>query len=110
LASDQGPGTQKGTGTRAKNTPSTDEAAPDAPENQQSSPDTEQSAAARPSEVKYTGGAGTRVITKAQWKGAGVEGQETTQWDATNGYTLPASDFSDKALEVLKRDPNLKIK
>lgn len=105
MASDHGPGTQQGTGTRANNAPSTDDAAPDAPEQK-----AESKSEAGASEVKYTGGAGVREITQAQWKGAGVEGQKTTVWDASNDYTLPTSDFSPEALEVLKRDPQIKTK
>lgn len=114
MASDQGPGAAKGTGTRAKNAPSTREAAPAADEvvEEESTPDEQPTTAAeQPSaKVKYTGGAGVRVITAAQWKGAGVENQATVTWDAGNDYTLPSSDFSADALEVLERDPNIKIK
>lgn len=102
--------TESGTGTREKNTPSTREAAPDAPADQQSQPDTAAVSSEGGSEVKYTGGAGVRQITKAQWKAAGVEGQETVTWDATNDYTLPASDFSAGALKVLERDPKIRVK
>lgn len=102
-----------GTGTRAKDEPSTDEAAPDAPESQQSSPQRAQAdgpvGATGIESVKYTGGAGVRVITATQWKGAGVESQATTQWDSDNQYTLPGSDFQDDALAVLRKDPNMKI-
>ena len=60
--------------------------------------------------VVYTGGAGTREITAAQWKGAGVEGQSKTVWNIENDYSLPIGDFSAEALEVLKRDPQIKVK
>lgn len=105
MASDRGPGTAQGTGTRAKDEPSTQDAAP-AAEESKAAP----KAAEGATEVKYTGGAGVRTITKAQWKGAGVEDQETVTWDAANDYTVPAGDLSAKALDVLKRDPQLKIK
>lgn len=59
--------------------------------------------------VKYTGSAGVREITAAQWKSAGIEGQRAVEWNAGNDYTLPKSDFSAEALEVLKRDKNLKL-
>lgn len=103
MATDNGPG---GTGTRAKNAPSTSDPAPDAPDTL-AAPKAEASQATG---VKYTGGAGVREITKAQWKKAGVEDQETTIWDASNEYTLPADKFSAEALGVLERDPQIKIK
>lgn len=59
--------------------------------------------------VKYTGSAGVREITKAQWKSAGIENQNAVEWNAGNEYSLPKSEFSAEALEVLKRDKNLKI-
>jgi hypothetical protein len=62
-----------------------------------------------PKVVKYTGDAGVREITKAQWKGAGVEGQDTTIWDETNDYTLPIGAFSADALTVLERDKQIKV-
>lgn len=65
---------------------------------------------AGPGEVKYTGDAGVREITKAQWKGAGVENQDTVLWNAENDYTVPSNQFTPEALEVLKRDSHLKIK
>lgn len=61
-----------------------------------------------PQVVKYTGDAGVREISAADWKTAGVEGQAKVVWNAENDYTLPASDFSAAALEVLKRDPHIK--
>lgn len=61
-------------------------------------------------EVVYTGYAGTREITKAQWKRAGVEDQETTIWSADNEFRLPVGDFTPEALAVLAKDRNLKIK
>lgn len=61
-------------------------------------------------EVVYVGDAGTREITKAQWKGAGVENQDKTVWNDENGYSLPIDQFTDKALEVLKRDRNIKVR
>lgn len=62
-----------------------------------------------PKVVKYTGDAGVREITRTQWKGAGVENQDTTIWNAENDYTLPISDFNSDALETLKRDRHIKV-
>lgn len=59
--------------------------------------------------IKYTGDAGVREITAAQWKAAGVEDQEGVVWDASNDYTLPLSKFSADAQTVLGRDRGLKI-
>lgn len=59
--------------------------------------------------VKYTGSSGVREITKEQWKGAGVENQDTTVWDEGNEYTLPLNLFTADALEVLKRDKAIKV-
>lgn len=66
-------------------------------------------AADAPKVVKYTGDAGIREITAAQWKNAGVEDQKTTIWDDSNEYTLPISDFSAEALRVLERDKQIKV-
>jgi len=60
--------------------------------------------------VKYVGDAGVREITRAQWKAAGVEGQETTIWDESNNHTLLASVFTPEALEIIKADRGLQIK
>ena len=45
--------------------------------------------------VVYIGGAGSRTITLAQWRQAGVVHPDAKliQWDATNGYRLPRSDL-----------------
>lgn len=90
-----------------KDTPSTTDPAPDAPE-VKAAPKAADVAAVE--EVKYTGGAGVREITKAQWKKAGVEDQETVVWNSDNGYVLPGSDFNADALKVLERDPQIKTK
>jgi hypothetical protein len=60
--------------------------------------------------VKYTGDAGVREITRAQWRAAGVDDQETTVWDESNNYTLLSSAFTPKALEIIKADRGLQIK
>lgn len=62
-----------------------------------------------PDTIKYTGDAGVREITAAQWKTAGVEDQETVVWDASNDYTVPLSKFTPDAIAVLRRDRGLKI-
>lgn len=80
------------------------------PEQQAKAESEAKAAPAAEKDVKYTGEAGVREITKAQWKAAGVEDQDTTIWNAENDYSLPASQFTDRALEVLKRDPNLNLK
>lgn len=61
-------------------------------------------------EVVYVGDAGTREISKADWRAAGVEDQETVTWNADNEYRVPADQFTEQALQVLTRDRNLKIK
>ena len=42
--------------------------------------------------VVYVGGAGSRTIHDWQWKQAGIESNSprTVQWDASNGYRVPA--------------------
>lgn len=58
--------------------------------------------------IKYTGDAGVREISAADWKATGVEDQKTVTWDADNNYTVLASLLNPAALEVIKRDKNLK--
>lgn len=58
--------------------------------------------------VKYTGDAGVREISKADWKSVGIEA-DTVTWNAENDYTVLKSVFSDEQLEILKRDRGLKI-
>lgn len=55
-------------------------------------------------EVKYGGISTVRSISKDEWEAAGVKDQEGTVWDASNGYSLPLSDFNDAALDVLAAD------
>jgi hypothetical protein len=47
----------------------------------------------------------TRQVTKAEWKLAGVENQDTVIWNKANGYSVDASKLSKEALEVLKGEP-----
>lgn len=69
-----------------------------------------EAAPSEPRVVKYTGFSGTREISIADWKSAGVEDQaKLIRWNEENNYEVPASDFSEAALEVLKRDPDMKL-
>lgn len=98
--------TRKSTSEDPKGTPENTETAttPADPK-----PESEPAAESKGGTIKYTGDAGIREITAAQWKGAGVEGQKDVKWDASNDYTLPLSLFSADALAVLGRDKGLKI-
>ena len=80
-----------------------------APSTAPSAADSREAQSSESGTIKYTGYAGVREITKAQWKKAGVEEQDTTIWDEGNGYTLPLSAFSQAAVEVVKREPHFKI-
>lgn len=62
-----------------------------------------------PKLVVYTGDAGTREISRSDWKAAGIE-HDAVVWNADNDYALPASSFSAEALELLKRDRFIKVR
>lgn len=61
--------------------------------------------------VRYTGGADVRRISVADFRKAGVtdEGIKAAVWDAANGKSLPASDFTESQLEVIQRNPGFTI-
>lgn len=61
--------------------------------------------------VKYVGPADVRRITVADWRKSGVEdeGIKAVAWDAQNGKSLPASDFTEKQLEVIAQNPGFEI-
>jgi len=60
--------------------------------------------------VHYTGKVATvREITKAQWKGAGVNDQKDTRWTPENDHKVPLEDLSEGALEILGRDKLFKV-
>lgn len=48
--------------------------------------------------VKYIGTADARQIDKLSWEQVGVTDQEFVSWDASNGFTVLASDLSAGAL------------
>lgn len=54
--------------------------------------------------VWYLGRANARTITASQWATAGVAGASDTTWDATNGWSLPASSFTSAQLAILTAD------
>lgn len=60
--------------------------------------------------VRYIGGAGTRIISVVDWKKLGIEDQEKTQWDDTNNWVLPTSDFAEDAISYLKTDSGFQVK
>lgn len=51
----------------------------------------------------------TRRVTKAEWKLAGVENQDTVEWNKANGYSVDASKLNKEALEVLKGEPGFTL-
>mgnify|MGYP001009324035 CR=1 FL=1 len=58
--------------------------------------------------IKYVGTADVREITKAQWANIGVDDQDKTVWDATNGFTILEKDLSKKALAYFEKDSGFK--
>lgn len=61
-------------------------------------------------EVKYIGRATRRVISKEEWEGVGAPNQPSTEWNFQNGFSLPLSDFSEEALDYIRKDDGLEIK
>lgn len=60
--------------------------------------------------VVYTGPATRRVINANDWKKAGVEDQKQVVWDRTNGFSVPAGDLNEKALNYVdKVDDGFKV-
>ena len=59
--------------------------------------------------VKYTGRNTTRIISNEDFEREGVKGQRTATWENQNGWTVPASHFSEAALAVVLRQPNLEL-
>lgn len=55
--------------------------------------------------VKYISSAATvREITAAQWKKAGADGQKLTRWSRHNGWTIPVSEFTNDAMNIIEKD------
>lgn len=59
--------------------------------------------------VKYVGGATVRRITKDQWIQAGVENQDTVEWNRRNGKSVDLADLNDKAIELLEYEPGFRV-
>lgn len=55
--------------------------------------------------VWYVGGASQRIITAAQWAGAGVAGATDSIWNQANGWSIPKSNFSAAQLTILGNHP-----
>lgn len=53
--------------------------------------------------IQYIGNATDRIITKKDWKGIGVEGDNVKDslWDFKNGHKLPSEDFTEQQLTYL---------
>ena len=55
-------------------------------------------------EVKYTGVATTRSISKKEWEQAGVTDQDSVVWEADNHFTVPGADLVGGAIDVLRKE------
>lgn len=72
---------------------------------------------ARTGSVKWTGGGGNtfeeRVITKADWKRAGVDNGRDVVWNYGNKFTVDLGDLDflddDKFAELIDGDPDMKV-
>lgn len=53
--------------------------------------------------IKYIGVATNRIITKKDWKGIGIEGENVkdAEWNFGNGFRLPTKDFNEKQVHYL---------
>lgn len=56
--------------------------------------------------VKYVGQATERQISEEAWVRAEVPNQGAVTWDKRNNHTVSGDHFTDKAVEVLRRDSN----
>lgn len=54
---------------------------------------------------KTANGASVRRIEQNDWALAGISGQDTVVWDATNGYVVPLDRFNKSALDTIRREP-----
>lgn len=52
--------------------------------------------------VKYIGVADVRRISGDEWEATGVKMQGTTQWDATNGFTVLGERLRDDAIKHIR--------
>jgi hypothetical protein len=59
--------------------------------------------------VSYTGSSTRRLVTREQWKAAGVDGQATVEWSAANDFEVPRDKLNEDALKVLAKDKAFKI-
>lgn len=53
--------------------------------------------------VWYIGGSDSREITATEWADIGFTGAATSLWDSTNGWSIPATDFTQGQLDLLAR-------
>jgi hypothetical protein len=54
--------------------------------------------------VKYIGVADVRRITDEEWAATGVRGQDTTTWNAGNGFTILGDRFTQGAIDYFNDD------
>lgn len=54
--------------------------------------------------VIYVGTATIRQVTREEWDGAGVANQATVRWFPGNGYSVPLSDLTEAAQNILRAD------
>lgn len=59
--------------------------------------------------VCYLGEYSVREFTADDFKGAGVEDQPTTRWEASNQYAIPVEAFTDAALSLVRQTGEFKI-
>lgn len=83
---------------------------PDAPELQDDpNTDPELAEAAEEPMVVYQGGYGRREITREQWAEAGVPNMPTIVWERRTGFKVPASVFTEQAMQVLRQDQGFRV-
>lgn len=65
-----------------------------------------------PQRVRYRGMGQRRRITEGQWRSAGVNDQETVEWNRLNKWSLPVGGeggLSDSALQLISGEAEFKV-
>lgn len=59
--------------------------------------------------VKYNGLGTRRVLSEADWERVSAKGQDAVEWNFSNNFKIPVSEFSTDALRYFNIDDNFEI-